>query len=389
MKIIIWLVAIGVYASLHAQTKKDIYRNSIDSIKGQIPNNWPEKKFILSKNYPSSVSTPQNFPWVGIDFTKEPQKYLDAVLGYFMTDENIKKEFRFGEEAAPSWFHAPAMALDRQKGREFIHGLTSERNSERRELHPKQDSSVQNWAVGFYNQIGAVGLKAFWDKKLSEQNTNAHFAPNTVSVKLLFTNASDSQVPYLKTAPVWNANILQGVNRYNNPRTVQKVRLIQVDIAIKYNITHWLFGTYIYQNNITAFSPWRKLLCVGVASSEGLNWVNPAYKTRRDIIRKETTSGHYNNGVLKLGGGNDSLVNGPVDNPKSSCLMCHSKRSNRFDFSLQLEAGENDFDLSALKTPSKMSSQEAYTHNKQWTYWTWIGLIGISMLLSFVIFSKK
>ncbi len=36
-------------------------------------------------------------------------------------------------------------------GREFIHGLTRERVTRKKELHPNQTVALSNWAVGFYN----------------------------------------------------------------------------------------------------------------------------------------------------------------------------------------------------------------------------------------------
>jgi hypothetical protein len=108
-------------------------------------------------------------------------------------------------------------------GREPLHGLTSERYLPPREFSATQERYTQAWAVGFFNAtgmilcryirqlhlnglLGASVLGEMWKDPNDPQWTkNIDFPWNTVIYKLLFSNATNNEIPFLAGAPHWQA----------------------------------------------------------------------------------------------------------------------------------------------------------------------------------------
>lgn len=104
-----------------------------------------------------------------------------------------------------------------------------------------------------------------------------------------------------------------------------EVRLIQMDIAVKdprSTDSGWVFATYVYDESLPAAMPqqrWHNLTPVGLAWGNDPDvtfdgdpdldetWINPAVPAPFD--------GHV---------GLHGRLNGPVDNPQSACMSCHS-----------------------------------------------------------------
>lgn len=299
-----------------------IFVNSLD----KIPSGWSGPVFQLSKDYPKTLPDDAK-PWKQIDFRTDPKKYMQTVLNYFL-EGNTVVNWVVQDNSIRKWYHAPSMGWQparRPYGREFIHGLTRERNSAPEELWPSQTRVIQNWAVGFYNPIGAYTFGQVWSDTLSPNIDAGRFAEGTVSGKLLFTAATDTDVPYLRGGYAWDANIHQAVTG-TAVRTPQKMRLLQIDIAVKDDRagkTCWVFGTFAYNNNAPGQDVWQKMVPVGLMwgndpqSLDGKNlketWINP------DFVR-----------LFRFPDGRDMHIgyngrlNGPVDNKISSCLSCHS-----------------------------------------------------------------
>ena len=81
--------------------------------------------------------------------------------------------------------------------------------------------------------------------------SKAVFPEGTVAFKLLFTMAAKDQVPYLDGAPEWIAD----TERSNDANQIRnnKVRLLQIDIAVKDNRSSeggWVFGTFQFDNSV-------------------------------------------------------------------------------------------------------------------------------------------
>jgi hypothetical protein len=185
---------------------------------------WTGPVFRLSQDYPATAPAPEIYPWSTIDLRTHPLDYARAVLRYGLEGNKVRK-----------WYHAPWLHYGRN-GREFIHGLTHERVSEPGELGPAQTARAQNWAVGFYNVPGGYVVGQVWKDPTAPNPTAARFPNGTVSLKLLFTHASVDQAPYLRNAKEWDAYIYRDIVTPTNPRlprVVAKLRLLQIDIAVR------------------------------------------------------------------------------------------------------------------------------------------------------------
>lgn len=56
-----------------------------------------------------------------------------------------------------AWYHAPWMHTG-QNARDFVRGLTNERQSQPYELSSTQDKRYKNAAIGFYNDLGGYTI---------------------------------------------------------------------------------------------------------------------------------------------------------------------------------------------------------------------------------------
>jgi hypothetical protein len=288
------------------------------------PSNWTGPVFHLSQNYPQQIPS-DTYPWLQFDPRTQPSQYMLAVLQYCL-DGNVQTDWVLQNNAKRGWYHAPWMHWGAH-GREPLHGLTFERMSLPGELAPQQTATLQNWAVGMYNAPGGYTIGQVWSDPLRPRTTSIAFPPNTVSIKLLFTEGTSGQVPYLAGSKTWPAYVY--VNPQNTgpgaPRVVKVLSLLQVDIAVRDQrvdaTTGWVFGTFIYDGRNQGADPYSKLRPVGLMWGNDPNF-GPAqsqqgakstqtsiYEPTRPIMR------HY--GWL-------GRLDGPVDNPKSSCLSCHS-----------------------------------------------------------------
>jgi hypothetical protein len=280
---------------------------------------WKGHVFKLSQGYPASAP-PEPFPWSKYDPTKQPGEYLKAALAYFY-EGNIRASDPTLNKVRV-WYNAPWQDVG-LNGREFIHGLTRERVSLPGELAPQQTKKWNNYAVGFYNAPGGAVIGQVW-KDHGKPNPAASLFPNgTVAAKLLFTTGSEAEVPYLKGSPTWNAYVYADPNdpspNPTSPRKVLPVRLLQIDIAVKddrvASTTGWVFGTFVYGGGPggPAGSSWTNVAPVGVM------WGNdPGYSGSGPL-----TQNWLNPAVHMPHVGYQGRLNGPVDNPISSCMSCH------------------------------------------------------------------
>ncbi|WP_156886725.1 hypothetical protein [Pseudomonas frederiksbergensis] len=179
--------------------------------------------FTISNQYPTNppASNP-TFNWSSINYKTDSQKYMAAVLSY-VVEGNTEVDWELQKNSVRRWYHAPWM----HDKREPIHGLTMERGSRLHELGPNQTRRANNWAVGFYNELGASTFGKVWKNLERPMTTNATFPIGTVTAKLLFTDATDSEAPYLK------GNNLEWQSDIDGNGQPKKVRLLQMDIAVK------------------------------------------------------------------------------------------------------------------------------------------------------------
>lgn len=287
--------------------------------------------FQLSQNYGEARErTNERLAWKQIARTPAELKarwkeYLLAVLDYAYAG-NLETDWRVEKNSSRRWYHAPWMHAG-VTGREFLHGLTVERPSCERELMRGEICDddklpIENWAVSVYNEPGAFYINQIWSEML-KPNPNpknfpaAGFPENTVAVKLLFTQAEPE---YTKNSVAWRADI------YRGKMPPQTVRLLQVDVAVRDAVspTGWVFGTFVYHDDAppidypialpTERAGWLKVVPLGLmfGNEQGESILNPNVPVPQ----------HF---------GCQARLNGPVDNPKSSCMACHAQSETPTD----------------------------------------------------------
>lgn len=283
--------------------------------------------FEINLDYPDRYDTSQQLPWTNIDFKSEPERYMDAIRKYAV-EGNIDVDWNVKNNAVRKWFHAPWMHRG-TRGREPVRGLTRERGSRWHELSPQQTRRTNNWAVGFYNDRGGYEFGKVWINKAIPNTSDVIFPEGTLSVKLLFTDATNEEAPYLNGAGkglTWHAQI----NRNAQP---VPLRLLQVDIAVRDknadNTTGWVFGTFMFDASKGNSEYWDNLEPVG------LHWGNDPSLTRKEYdTGKRPVEGWVKPSVARMFAshrppsgdlGYLARMNGPVDNPFSSCLGCHAR----------------------------------------------------------------
>lgn len=180
-----------------------------------------------------------------------------------------------------------------------------------------------NSAVGFYNAPGGEAIRKMWANHGAPNADLAQMPEGTVGAKVLFTTPPVSEVPFLAGSPEWDAYVYADPNDTNpgptSPRAVMKVRLLQIDIAVKDSRakeTGWIFGTFVYGGGPGGQpgSGWFNVAPVGVmwGNDPGYSGTGPLTQT---WLNPEVHMPHV---------GYQGRLNGPVDNPISSCMSCHA-----------------------------------------------------------------
>jgi hypothetical protein len=296
-----------------------IQSQTFPSSSDHIPSGWTGPVFKLRQDYPTKKPAAGTKPWKSFSFKTQPIQYLQSVLSY-CKEGNVDVDWQLEKNTVRNWYHAPWLHSG-ANGREFVHGLTGERSSKAHELAPTQTGSFKNWAVGFYNAPGGYVIGKVWKDPDSPEPSAAVFPDGTVACKLLFTTAPVAQVPYLKNSFEWQANVS---TNSTGPRSIQTVRLLQVDVAVRdsraSSTTGWVFGTFVYDGNAAGATPWDRLVPVGLMWGNDPT-VTEATKTGTTQL-KQTFINPAVGPPQHLG--RAGRLNGPVDNPKSSCLSCHS-----------------------------------------------------------------
>lgn len=285
---------------------------------------WNEPVFKLSQNYPTTPPAAETQPWKAFDFRTQPNEYLTAVLDYALAG-NREVDWLGDQNAVRKWYHVPWLHPG-PNGREFVHGLTRERSSRPRELHPQQTSTFRNYAVGLYNPPGGFVVGQVWQDHENPNPAAARFPDGTVTVKLLFTTATVAQVPYLANSFEWDGHV-SSVG--SDARSIQKVRLLQIDVAVRdsraNSTTGWVFGTFAYDGTAPGATPWDRMRPVGImwGNDPGRTPATGGIPTESKILNPV-----IGGATLRLGWA--GRLNGPVDNPASACLSCHGTAQHPF-----------------------------------------------------------
>jgi hypothetical protein len=353
------------------------------------PADWTGPVFRLSDRYPDRPEDAgAGQPWRDARFnpmfdpdtdqamkTALGEEYAWAVMSYIQEGNtgsgDVEADWTLCDNPVRSWFHMPFQTYDVLSGREFVHGLTREAPVTFSMVDPGQPDSSRTlastmWAVGFYNATGAHTIGRVWgqDGTATLPTGDLAFGEGTVVGKLLFNTLTPDDLPFLAGMPVWTANIsaadfcsctgqdssgtcTMAEQSQQCPRSPGQVALLQFDIAVKDSRargTQWVFGTFVADGERKAAEtdPWNRI------SPLGLLWGNdtpPAGGHAIDYPEDPRQNG-FRDGVifwdvvdmLNASGGADlskrpghlgcnSRLNGPADNPNSSCLSCHMTAS--------------------------------------------------------------
>ena len=332
-----------ITAAATGQPPLPAFANTIDAI----PPGWTGPVFQLSKAYPPTMPAGEPKPWKMFDYKTQPDEYIRAVFAY-CREGNEAAEWVGQDNAVRKWYHAPGLVKG-DNGREFIRGLTRERTSRAKDLAPTQTQPWSNFAVGLYNPTAAYTVGRVWQDPTAPNPDGVKFEDGSVGVKLLFTTAAADQVPFLANSKEWQANIsLPGTNA----RTPQTVRLLQVDVAVRDAradaTTGWVFGTFMYQADATGATPYDRLVPVG------LTWGNDPDLTPAKAAMGETPKESWiNPASISPHKGWLGRLNGPVDNPISSCLSCHGRAGSPQTNDLVFPNGATDDQKMAFFTNVK------------------------------------
>ncbi|MBC7966181.1 MAG: hypothetical protein H7Z17_09675 [Fuerstia sp.] len=307
------------------------------------PPDYQGMVFDLSQDYPTEAPPVAEMPWDTLNFRTQPLEYARAVLKYGV-EGNTEVDWVVQKNAVRKWYHAPWMHPG-CGGREFVRGMTRERSSRPGELHPNQTKFCDNWAVGFYNPPGGYTVGQVWSNANEPNPSSATFPYGTVGMKLLFTTATVEEAPFLEGSLEWTANIYPRTDK--NPcgpdgpkRENLTLRLLQIDIAVrdkrKDHTTGWVFGTFIYDGSATGETPFDRMQPVGLMWDDDETvttdmkrpgvFVNPDLKggsLNADLIGDWDPANPKKVRLVHAGLG--GRLNGPVDNPISSCMSCHGR----------------------------------------------------------------
>jgi hypothetical protein len=272
----------------------------------------------LRQDYPSTPPPGETYPWKQFNFRTQSLDYLRSVLNYAYQG-NVAVDWEVQKNTQRGWYHAPWLHFG-NGGREFVRGMTRERSSRPRELHPQQTSFFSNYAVSVYNPPGGYIIGQVWSDPDDPDPSAARFPDGTVAIKLLFSQATVAQVPYLKNSVEWQAHLNSG----GSSRSIQTARLLQIDVAVRDaradSTTGWVFGTFGYDGDAPGATPWERMVPVG------LMWGNNPTLTPQAFANGSRPTQTFINPDIKTPQHLGWLrrLNGPVDNPRSACLSCHS-----------------------------------------------------------------
>jgi hypothetical protein len=283
-----------------------------------IPDGYEGPFFELAQDFPEEPVPAGDLPWSGIDFKasiEDANAYLYALRDYAF-EGMIDADFVPKNNPVRKWYHVPLMNF--YHGREAIHGLTTERPLNPPELGLK--NPVENYAVGFYNDIGAYPIGQVWKDTNNPDIAASQFPEGAMVFKILFSTATPDDFEtqdILAGAPEWEVAI-------GKEGQLTTVRLLQMDVAVRDDRaeeTGWVFGTFAFDSAANDASPWNRMKPVGLMWGDDPGYT-PENQQAGDPLKESIVSNQipaYAATHLGWAG----RVNGPVDNPISSCMSCH------------------------------------------------------------------
>lgn len=330
---------------------------------GDPPADYKGRVFKLSQDYPVQLPPEENYPWLKIPFKNggpvDARAYLEAMLAYGL-EGNVPVDFYVEDNKVRKWYGMPWMDWNTEvasdwpgtDGREYIHGFTHEFDSSGNTLSTLQKDFVDTWSGAYINNRAAFGVGQVYcnpdDPKpgaLNPDLTGRNNFPNgAFIIKLLFSTVTEEQLPIVKGALTWQANVfVNGDPRWRNQGPIARferknspIRMIQIDVSVRddRSTTGWLLGTFGYDGRMKGDTPWKRMVPLG------LHWGNNPKVTYAETCKgaegpctfEKLTEQWLNEQAVKdlrkpplnfnhLGYG--GRLAGPVDNSKASCLGCH------------------------------------------------------------------
>ena len=330
--------------------------------------------FVLSDDFPTEK--PELDQAVSdilkIDFKTDPMAYVLAVRDYVFAGNihggPVSEDFILqNNTAGHAWYHVPWQHWG-PTGREGYHGLTREGPLSPEVLAPEQKKASYAYAVGFYNGPGGYTIGQVWPSAdegpdlthmIQAMEDGFAFPEGTVVGKFLFTSLGPDQVPWLANPLQWQAYMydcdvtdpskcpdgMEGATR-----STQMVNLLQMDVMVKdsraENAAGWVFGTFAYNGAAAQSKELGEAYAAACADIEGpgKNWCNlmPVGvmwgndpDNRTSFINDKPTATVINADLKEtwinadpalpaMHLGFNSRLNGPADNPSSSCMSCHA-----------------------------------------------------------------
>ena len=292
--------------------------------------------FRLSQDYPTTMPETELPKFFEIDYQENWKEYLLAVQRYCF-EGNTDVAFRPELNKVRDWYHMPWQHYS-ANGREGFHGLTKEAPVSTGQLGPDYTYSTGGaWAVGLYNDKGGYTIGKVWEDHLhpsaEKMEDMGGFPEGTVMFKLLFLSVPkdivEEQVPYLQNGLWWKAYATYDFNTLD--REEIEVVLIQMDVMVKdfRAPSGWVLGNYKYNGEMNKSDKFYNLVPVGIMWGDDpentTNTSNPVPdSTYINLDLKQTIINPDRNELPPSHLGWNGRLNGPMDNPMSSCYSCHA-----------------------------------------------------------------
>lgn len=276
---------------------------------------------------PPSPASGAAAPWLAYDFHIEAERldYLQALKNYAL-EGMIEADFVAQKNNKRRWYHVPLMTTGNNP-REGRRGLTAERTLQSEEQSWLK-ADARAFGTGYYNSLGGYTIGQVFDdpEPSNSKPQKAQFIAGTFVFKILFAEYNAANIngsDPLAHAPEWT---IQDLASPAGAGTVV-VRLLQMDIAVKdprSTTTGWVFAEFVYDESLpaaTAANRWRNLAPVGLqwgndndVTGPGVGTLNETWVVDAALV-PDQFEGHL---------GRHGRLNGPVDNPQSACMSCHS-----------------------------------------------------------------
>jgi hypothetical protein len=294
--------------------------------------------FKLSQDYPQAEPAGELPPFFKTDFKTDWKNWLIQVRDYCFEgnigNPNIEDDFRVENNTKRKWYHMPWQHYG-SNGREGFHGLTKEAPVKSGQLAVSQTYSTGGaWAVGFFNDRGGWKIGQVWKDhaKPDPAAMGKGFPNGTVLFKLLFVSIprpiAELQVPFLRNGVWWNAYATY--NFADSGRSPIQVALTQMDIMVRDDRAPygWVLGNFQFNGQLKG-KAWENLTPVGLMwGQDPTNNTNPpsVFPLKKTPINAELKETIINPGsdLPPTHLGWNGRLNGPLDNPMSSCFSCHS-----------------------------------------------------------------